>query len=109
LLGNALDALEERARAAAERGAAFRPKVGVRTRRARGVVTIEVSDNGAGVPEAQRAHVFEPFFTTKEAGSGHVGLGLSLAYEIVRGHGGTLDLAPPAAEGATFVVTLPAR
>jgi two-component system NtrC family sensor kinase len=53
--------------------------------------------------------VLEPFFTTKEAGSGHVGLGLSLAYEIVRGHGGTLDLGPAGGGGATFVVTLPAR
>jgi two-component system, NtrC family, sensor kinase len=61
-----------------------------------------------GIPEVHRQRVFEPFFTTKPSGTGHVGLGLSLAYETVRAYGGTLEAAPTPGGGATFTVTLPA-
>ena len=62
-------------------------------------------DTGPGIPEGQREHVFDPFFTTKDAGRG---LGLSVVYGIVQGHGGwiTCDQAPGG--GARFTVFLPA-
>jgi signal transduction histidine kinase len=109
LLGNAFDAVRERAaRTAGGDGDGYDPRVRVRTRRAPGGVVVEVEDNGVGIPAALRPRVFEPFFTTKPTGRGNVGLGLSLAHDIATAHGGTLTAA--AADGATtFTLTLPAR
>lgn len=72
-----------------------------------GGVRFEVVDDGPGVPEALSSQVFDPFFTTKPPGKG-TGLGLFVSARIVQGLGGTLGLARPGDEGATFTVTLPA-
>ena len=108
LLANALDALDERAARAGE-SAAYVPTITIRTRREGGAVTVAVSDNGGGIPAEVRDRIFEPFFTTKPAGSGHPGLGLSLAHEIVvKGYGGWLDAESKEGAGATLTLTLPA-
>jgi len=65
---------------------------------------IEIRDTGTGVPEAARSQIFDPFFTTKEKGSG---LGLSIAYTVIRKHGGQIALVSRDGSGATFVITLP--
>jgi two-component system NtrC family sensor kinase len=57
------------------------------------MVTIEIRDNGPGVPPALSGRVFEPFFSTKEVGEG-TGLGLSIAMGIAEAHGGSLTLIP---------------
>ena len=57
------------------------------------MVTIEIQDDGPGVPAALAGRVFEPFFSTKEVGEG-TGLGLSIAMGIAEAHGGTLTLVP---------------
>ena len=67
---------------------------------------IHVHDDGTGIPEEHVSHVFEPFFTTKEVGEG-TGLGLSVAYGIVRDHGGWIDVASRVGEGSCFSVYLP--
>lgn len=104
LIGNALDAVRERAQ---ERDDDYRPTVRVETRRLADAVEIRVADNGPGVPTEMRSSIFEPFFTTKPTGSG-TGLGLSLSHDIVaQGHNGTLTLEDAPGEGATFVVVLP--
>lgn len=67
---------------------------------------IEVADEGPGISESNLAHIFEPFFTTKEVGEG-TGLGLSIVYNIVKNHGGTIDVQNRSPKGCMFTVTFP--
>jgi signal transduction histidine kinase len=69
-------------------------------------VRIAIADTGPGVPIELRTAVFRPFFTTKERGEG-TGLGLAICRDIVREHGGSIEVADQAG-GAVFVVWLPA-
>ncbi|MBX2882561.1 MAG: PAS-domain containing protein [Granulosicoccus sp.] len=66
-----------------------------------------VSDNGTGIPEAQKSRIFEPFYTTKAVGEG-TGVGLALSHRIIDSHGGQLQLIDSKLGGATFAVALPA-
>lgn len=72
----------------------------------REAVTLEINDDGPGVPETLRAKIFDPFFTTKEVGKG-TGLGLTVAYAIVQEHGGRIRLESAPGRGASFFVELP--
>ena len=67
---------------------------------------ISVKDNGNGIPQKILDKIFQPFFTTKPAGQG-TGLGLSLAYDIVRAHGGELKVETQEGEGSIFIIQLP--
>jgi two-component system NtrC family sensor kinase len=69
-------------------------------------VCVAVSDTGSGIPEEIKSRIFEPFFTTKEVGKG-TGLGLSISYDIVKKHGGTIDLESTVGVGSTFTIRLP--
>jgi signal transduction histidine kinase/CheY-like chemotaxis protein len=69
-------------------------------------VRITVTDSGVGMSPEVRQRVFEPFFTTKAEGD-HSGLGLSMCYAIVRGHGGFMDVESALGKGSTFAVFLP--
>lgn len=69
-------------------------------------IIIKIIDNGIGMTEEVKAKIFQPFFTTKPTGEG-TGLGLSLAYDIVKAHGGTIEVESVEGEGTTFVVKLP--
>jgi PAS domain S-box-containing protein len=80
-------------------------RLAVRTMAGDTGVSVEVQDNGPGVPAAVAGRIFEPFFSTKEVGQG-TGLGLSIALGILEAHGGTLALAETA-QGACFRLTLP--
>lgn len=69
------------------------------------VVTIDLSDNGGGIPEEARKRLFEPF-----SGKGRVGgtgLGLAIARELARGHGGEVALLSSGPTGTTFRITIP--
>ncbi len=71
------------------------------------VVRLSITDDGPGIPEHLRSRVFVPFFTTKAPGEG-TGLGLSVSFGIVAGHGGTLRYEPgPNGVGASFIMELP--
>jgi two-component system, NtrC family, sensor kinase len=67
-------------------------------------IEMTFQDNGPGIPEDRRNNIFEPFFSTKEGGTG---LGLTVSYNIVTAHGGTLDLADLNGSGACFRLFLP--
>ncbi len=71
-----------------------------------GYVEVKVSDNGHGIPAANRAQIFTPFFTTKEQGRGN-GLGLSVCQTIVRNHSGEISFESHEGKGTTFLVRLP--
>jgi PAS domain S-box-containing protein len=71
-----------------------------------GYAVITVSDTGAGMDEKTRLRIFEPFFTTKEVGRG-TGLGLSMAYGIIKQHGGEISATSVPEQGTSFRVLLP--
>ncbi|HLX21713.1 MAG TPA: ATP-binding protein [Usitatibacter sp.] len=71
-----------------------------------GTVAIEVDDNGKGISEESLPKIFDPFYTTKDVGKG-TGLGLTIAYKIVKQHGGHIDVRSTLGEGTTVIVTLP--
>jgi signal transduction histidine kinase len=69
-------------------------------------IRVEIADNGPGIPDEVIPKIWEPFFTTKPEGVG-TGLGLAIVREIVRGHGGRIELETKIARGTTFRVILP--
>ena len=66
----------------------------------------EVIDEGVGIPRADLPRIFEPFYTTKPPGRG-TGLGLSVCYSIIAGHGGRIEVDSAVGAGSTFRVLLP--
>jgi signal transduction histidine kinase len=67
-------------------------------------VSLEIADNGKGIPPEVRRRLFDPFFTTKEGGTG---LGLPIAARIIEKHGGQLRYQTEVGHGTTFRVILP--
>ncbi len=68
-------------------------------------VEIIFQDSGPGIPEEKQSNIFEPFFSTKDGGTG---LGLTVSYNIVTAHGGTLEYISERGPGACFRIFLPA-
>jgi signal transduction histidine kinase len=86
----------------------FRPQVTIHTSTLpNGAgVEIRIKDNGNGIPESVKSKIFQPFFTTKPPGQG-TGLGLSLSYDIVKAHGGEINLESEEGVGTVFTIRLP--
>jgi len=111
LFNNAFFAVQEKKKTA---GTDYEPTVSVNTRLLHPtseithpkLITITIRDNGSGIPDAFREKIFQPFFTTKPAGQG-TGLGLSLSYDIVKAHGGSIRVDTEAGQFTEFMVTIP--
>jgi two-component system, NtrC family, sensor kinase len=84
----------------------FKPELSIETTQTDQLVRIIICDNGPGIPESILDKIFQPFFTTKPAGEG-TGLGLSLSYDIINAHGGTIFAKNLPEGGACFEIDLP--
>lgn len=86
------------------------PKTGgelkIQTYQMKDEIRIIVSDNGSGIKEENLKHIFEPFFTTKPVGEG-TGLGMSICYDIIKNHGGNIQVESEEGVGTSFMITLP--
>jgi len=67
-------------------------------------IRIEISDNGSGITGETIEKIFAPFFTTRKSGTG---LGLAIVQQIVKGHGGEINVTSVPGEGTTFTIDLP--
>ena len=67
--------------------------------------SIEIADNGPGLPAKVREHLFQPFQGSTRVGG--TGLGLAIARDLMRGHGGDVELARTGPDGTAFVLLLP--
>jgi len=103
LYNNAFYAVNERKKTTAE---GYEPRVTVSTKKSGDSIEVRVTDNGMGIPESVHEKIFQPFFTTKPTGQG-TGLGLSLSYDIVKAHGGTIEVYSVPGEGTEFRILLP--
>ena len=84
----------------------YMPTVSVTTGKSGENVGICVEDNGGGIPQNIIDKIFQPFYTTKPTGEG-TGLGLSLSYDIIKAHGGSMDVESKEGEGSKFIIQLP--
>ncbi len=103
LLNNACEAVAEKVGQAG-----YEPQIQISTSQKDAQAIIHIQDNGKGIPADIQAHLFDPFFTTKPTGKGNIGLGLSIAYDIiVKGHQGKIDVKSEVGKGTEFLISLP--
>ncbi|MEN2280913.1 tetratricopeptide repeat protein [Algoriphagus sp. SE2] len=107
LVNNAFYAVSEKAKSGSnnDRDEGYQPTVTVSSKTNENGIVISVQDNGNGIPKHIKDKIFQPFFTTKPTGSG-TGLGLSLSYDIVKGHGGELTFESKEGKGTEFKILL---
>ena len=113
MVGNACDATDEKRReiwGAAEEnepyGESYSPMLWLSTKRTEEHVEIRIKDNGNGIPPDVADKIFNPFFTTKPTDRG-TGLGLAISSDIVRQHGGTINVDSKIGEYTEMLITLP--
>ena len=103
LINNAFYSVTEKKK---QTGDGYMSRVSVSTKKTNDKVEIKVEDNGNGIPQKVIDKIFQPFFTTKPTGQG-TGLGLSLSYDIVKAHGGELNVETKEGEWSVFIIQLP--
>ncbi|WP_373398069.1 ATP-binding protein [Algoriphagus halophilus] len=87
-------------------GSEFIPTVKVTTKNYQDHIEILIKDNGNGISDSVKQKIFQPFFTTKPTGQG-TGLGLSLSYDIIKFHGGEIQVDSELGSGAQFKLIIP--
>ncbi|HAZ25044.1 MAG TPA: histidine kinase, partial [Algoriphagus sp.] len=103
LCNNAFDAMRSKMNSEL-----YQPKLLVRTKAEGNQVIIEVEDNGPGIPDEIKDKILQPFFTTKKGTEG-TGLGLSITHDIIKAHGGQLDIKSEIGIGSEFKISLPTK
>ena len=103
LVSNACHATRDRKR---REGNDYEPLITLTTERVDGALIVRIEDNGEGMSPDVVDKIFTPFFTTKTTKEG-TGLGLSLSHEIIRHHGGTIDVDSEPGRGTTMRLTFP--
>ena len=103
LINNAFYAVDEKKKQVQN---GYEPIVTINTKKLDDTIEIAVKDNGNGIPKKVLDKIFQPFFTTKPTGQG-TGLGLSLAYDIIKTHGGELKVDTEEGKGANFIISIP--
>ena len=108
LITNAFYVVSEKSKVESQKKESnYIPTVSITTQlTANNQLLMAVKDNGSGIPDAIKDKIFQPFFTTKPTGQG-TGLGLSLAYDIVKAHGGELKVESNEGKGSEFMIILP--
>ena len=97
LINNAIDVLPQ--------GGTIQVAVSVEPEsRGRAMAVVRIRDNGPGITDDIRERIFDPFFSTKQGGAG---LGLWIAQRIMTEHGGRVECAKSASQGAVFAVWIP--
>jgi PAS domain S-box-containing protein len=94
ILVNAVQAIEKKG------------EIVVKTRHVNEHVEIKISDTGCGIPQENLDKIFDPFFTTKAVGKG-TGLGMNIAYNIVKKHNGAIEADSEVGKGTTFTIKIP--
>jgi signal transduction histidine kinase len=86
-------------------------EIKVRVRRNGPMLAVDVADRGVGIERSRLGRVFERFYTSRRRMDSRtqsgLGLGLALAYEIMRAHGGDISVQSEVGKGSTFTVVLP--
>jgi signal transduction histidine kinase len=83
----------------------YLPKLKVTTSLDKGQVRVAIQDNGPGIPDDIKDKILQPFFTTKKGTEG-TGLGLSITHDIIKAHGGELEIETSINKGTTFIIKL---
>ncbi|MFH1664998.1 MAG: ATP-binding protein [Candidatus Omnitrophota bacterium] len=81
-------------------------RITIKASKKKGVIRVEISDTGCGMPRKVLNRIFEPFFTTKPKGTG---LGMAVCYTIIKDHGGDLQYTSKVGKGTTATILLPAE
>ncbi len=94
ILRNAIDAIETEG------------KITVSAKSGDTHLIIDITDTGLGIEEEELDNIFEPFYTTKDIQNG-CGLGLTIAYEIIKNYSGKIDIGSTPNQGTTFTISIP--
>jgi signal transduction histidine kinase len=105
LSNNAFDAMRSLSAERSANDKDYKPKLTIRTHQIDSGTTIEIEDNGGGIPNELKGKILQPFFTTKKGTEG-TGLGLSITNDIIKAHKGTLDVRS-SENGSIFTIHLP--
>lgn len=108
ICNNAFDAMREKANLKRQKSDEYLPLLKVQTNRRSDQLIVEIEDNGPGIPEAMKDKIFQPFFTSKKGTEG-TGLGLSISNDIVKAHGGSIEIESKAGNYTRFLIKIPTQ